>query len=302
VLFGDSRLNGDARSGVRLSVGMWLDDCHTCGIGGEFFILGNQGDHFTARSPGVPILARPFFNTLTRSPDAQIVAFPGLATGAISASAESQLLGASGFVRHVLCCDCNYSVDALAGYRYLNLNERVIVDEQVQSVGQPPVGFLVSDAYQAQNQFHGGDIGLAARLVRGRFLFSGLAKLGIGANVRDVNITGSTGVIAPGAPTTNFNGGLLTTGQTGHFSDCAFALVPELRLGVGYQLTKCVRLTAGYNIMWWTHVARAGDQVNVNVNPQFLAPPLTPVAYQSPAIRDTTLWIQGLTAGVVINY
>ena len=304
VLFGDSRLNDAARSGVRLSLGMWLDDCHTCGIGGEFFILANQTDSFTGRSTGLPILARPFINVLNGLPDAQIVAYPGLANGGISASAESQLLGASGFVRHVLCCGCDYSVDALAGYRYLNLDERVSVAEQVQTAPgvQPQANFLVADAYQAQNQFHGGDIGLAAQLIRGRFSFGILGKLGIGANVRDVTITGSTGISTPGAPPANFNGGLLTTGRTGHFSDCAFALVPELRLGVGYQLSRCVRLTVGYNIMWWTNVARAGDQVNLAVNPQLLAPPLVPVAYQAPAIRDSTLWIQGLTAGLIFNY
>ena len=96
VLFGDSRLNDGSRSGVRLSVGMWLDDCQTRGLGSEFFILGNSGESFTGRSSGTPILARPFFNTLTQTPDAQIAALDPLAFGSVSASAVSQSAGCVG--------------------------------------------------------------------------------------------------------------------------------------------------------------------------------------------------------------
>ena len=301
VLFGDSRPNDGGRSGVRMTIGAWLDACRTCGVGGEFFILCNQGDDFTVRSTGVPILARPFFNTLTQTPDAQLVAFPELASGAISASVESQLLGASGFFRHVLRSGCDYSVEGLWGYRYLNLNERVTVDEQVVPV-QDPATFLVHDSFQTQTQFHGGDIGLAGYLTRGRVTFSAIGKVGIGVNVRDLRVDGSTGINVLGQLPLYFDGGLLTSGRTGHTSDSVFALVPEFRLGVGYQITDCIRLTAGYNLIVWTNVARAGEQIDVNLNPNQLPPPLTPVIAQTPSIRDTTIWVQGLSLGLLFNY
>lgn len=308
VLFGDSVFHDGARSGVRLTIGTWLDSCRSCGVGGEFFILFSQGEDFTVRSNGTPILARPIFNTLTQAPDSSIVAYPSLASGGVSASSESQLLGASGFFRHVLCGGCEYTVEGLWGYRYLHLNERVVVDEQVLAgpfppdPQNPPASFLVHDSFRTQTQFHGGDVGLAAYVTRGRFVLSALAKLGVGANVRDLRIEGSTGMSVPGSLPTNFNGGLLTVGRTGETSDCVFALVPEVRLGVGYQITDCIRLSVGYNAMWWTNVARAGDQINLAVNPNLLTPPLVPVAVQPPAIRDTTLWIQGLSLGLLFNY
>jgi hypothetical protein len=308
ALFGDSVLHGTARSGVRLTIGTWLDSCRTCGVGGEFFILFSQGEEFAARSSGLPILARPFFNTVNQAQDSQLVAYPALASGAVSASSESQLLGASAFFRHVLTSDCDCTVEGLWGYRYLNLNERIIVDQE-SVVGpfppdplNPPVSFLIHDSFRAQTQFHGGDVGLAAYAMRGRFVLSALARLGVGANVRDLRLEGSTGISAPGALPNNFNGGILTVGRTGETSDCVFALVPEVRLGLGYRVTDCIQLTVGYNSMWWTNVARAGDQVDLAVNPNFFPPPVAPFVNRPPAIRDTTVWIQGLSFGLLFNY
>jgi hypothetical protein len=293
---------------VRLTIGTWLDSCQTCGVGGEFFILFSQGEEFAARSSGLPILARPFFNTVNQTQDSQLVAYPALASGAVSASSESQLLGASAFFRHVLTSDCDCTVEGLWGYRYLNLNERIIVDQE-SVVGpfppdplNPPVSLLIHDSFRTQTQFHGGDVGLAAYATRGRFVLSGLAKLGVGANVRDFRLEGSSGISAPGALPNNFNGGILTVGRTGETSDCVFALVPEVRLGLGYRVTDCLQLTVGYNSLWWTNVARAGDQVDLSVNPNFFPPPVVPFVAQPPAIRDTTVWIQGLSFGLLFNY
>src|SRR5690606_8692066 len=111
---------------------------------------------------------------------------------------------------------------------------------------------------------------------------------------------GSTGISVPGSPPANINGGLLTAGRTGHYSDCVFALVPEVRLGVGYQLTDCARVTLGYNLMWWTNVARAGDQIDLNVNPRLLPPATAPAV--PIAIKDSTLWIQGVSVGLAFDY
>jgi hypothetical protein len=308
VLFGDTRMNDGGRSGVRLTIGMWLDDCRTCGVGGEFFILGNQGDNFSARSSGISsILARPFFNTLSQSPYAHLVSLDPRVFGSVSASVESQLLGASAFFRHPVCCGSDFSLEAIAGYRYLNLNERVTINESARTgeiapgLPVPQVSFLLYDSFQTQTQFHGGDFGLAARLNSGRFSFSALGKVALGANIRDLTIAGSTGITVPGTPPASVDGGLLTVGRTGHVSDSIFACVPELRLGVGYRVASGITLTAGYNLIWWSNVARAGDQIDLRVNPALLPPAQSP-AIATPAIRDTSIWIQGLAVGVMFNY
>ena len=96
--------------------------------------------------------------------------------------------------------------------------------------------------------------------------------------------------------------GLLTAGRTGSVDSCIFAVVPEVRVGVGYRLTDCIQVTVGYNLMWWTNVVRAGDQIDLAVNPNQLPPVVGPIAVQAPGIRDTTMWVQGLSLGVLFNY
>jgi hypothetical protein len=309
VLFGGRTFHDDGRSGVRLTIGTWLDGCRTCGVGGEFFILGNSGEDFTARSTGTPLLARPIFNTLTQAPEVRFVAAQGFLSGDVSASSESQLLGAAAYFRHVLSSECDCAFEGVWGYRYLNLNERITIDHRANVTNSPPGApppilpqTLVHDSFRTQTQFNGGDIGLAGYVTRGRLVFSTLGKLGIGVNSRDLRLEGSTGISALGSPPANFTGGLLTAGRTGETSDRVFALVPEIRVGVGYQITDCVRLTVGYNAFWWTNVARAGEQIDLAVNPNQLPPPLSPVVVQTPAIRDTTLWVQGLSLGLLFNY
>src|SRR5262249_34751207 len=56
-------------------LGCWLNDCHTLGVEGDFFMLGSEGAGFAGSSNGSPILARPFFNTTTGRPDAELISF-----------------------------------------------------------------------------------------------------------------------------------------------------------------------------------------------------------------------------------
>ena len=62
VLFGDSLINGEGRSGGRLQCGIWLNPCHMFGIEGEYLALGDEVVHFRDWSSGDPILSRPFYD------------------------------------------------------------------------------------------------------------------------------------------------------------------------------------------------------------------------------------------------
>ena len=99
VLFGDSSVNGGWRSGGRLSAGYWFDPQHTSGIEASFFGLEQASTGFNASSASTPILARPFFNAITNAQDAQLIAFPGVLSGSVSASETSRLYGAGALYR-----------------------------------------------------------------------------------------------------------------------------------------------------------------------------------------------------------
>ena len=90
-------------------MGMWLDCCHTWGIEGNYFTLGQQSAGFeNCLSNGYPALSRPFIDTNpTAQQDAELVAFPGLLAGRVIASASDDFQSAGLHFRHNLCCwDC----------------------------------------------------------------------------------------------------------------------------------------------------------------------------------------------------
>lgn len=308
VLFGGDRQDQDPPNGFRLGAGMWLDDCRTWGIGAEVFWLQGQPDGFLAASTGFPPLARPVFNTITGQPDAEITAFPGLATGSVAVTTESQLCGAGAFLRKAICCGDCCSIDALVGYRYLNLDEQLVIAENLQAAdvtaGAPPVGtaFALTDAYKTRTQFHGADFGLAAHLTQGKYFVDVIGKVAFGCNVREVTSGGSTRIAVPTLAPETFSGGLYTAGPPARATDQVFAVVPELRLNVGCQLTDCVRAFVGYSVLGWTNVVRPGDQIDQGVNPALLAPPLVPVPPRAVPLQDSQLWLHGFSVGVAVQF
>ena len=307
VLIGNSEVNGDARLGGRFTAGYWLDDCQRWGIGGEFFFLGDSNESFAIASPGNPILARPFINSLTGAQDAQLIAFPGVANGSFAVSSSNEILGAAGYVTRTLCCTCNARFGVLAGYRYLRMEEEIAIAERLtaQAGGTAvPAGttFLLSENYRALNQFHGGDIGLTGRVHRGSLFFDGMARLGIGVTRREVSVAGATTIQPPGGAATTLPGALLVQGTPVTVRDDAFSLVPEFRLAVGYHLTDSLSVFAAYNLMWWTNVARAADQIGLQSNPALIPPPVGPTGPATVTLRDSTMWIQGVSVGLAWNY
>src|SRR5262249_55814159 len=85
VLFGDQTVFGGGRSGARLSLGYQCDGEHlweTWGISGRFFALEGASRQFAASSTGDPILAIPRIDA-AGAPAATLLAFPGLASGAV---------------------------------------------------------------------------------------------------------------------------------------------------------------------------------------------------------------------------
>lgn len=308
VVLGDDRVNDGWRSGVRLSAGLWLDDCRTCGVGVEGFRLADPGEGFLVQSNGSPALVRPVVNTLTGQADAEITAFPGLAVGGVSVATESQLCGAGAYAIKALCGGPGgCSLYALAGYRYLSLEERLTITEAVTSVdltpGAPPVGtvFTLVDSYRTRNQFHGADVGLAGHWANGCFFADLIGKVAVGCNARDVEIGGTSRIAVPGLAPTVAAGGLYTIGAPASASDQVLSVVPEIRLNVGYQFG-CVRVFGGYNLLCWTNVVRPGAQVDQAVNPNLLPPALGPIPPRSVPFQSETLWLHGWTVGLSVAF
>ncbi len=307
ILFGDTNVNNDARSGGQITAGLWLNQCQTLGFEASFFGLERQSTFFDASSSGIPILARPFFQIdEPAGPNSLLIAYPGFAAGNIHVAATSNFYGAEALFRANLCCTCCCRLDLLAGYRFLNLNESLNVEDTIVSLSpdsEVPVGtkFVEADNFGTRNNFNGGVIGVDGECRCGCWTFGGYAKVALGCNSREVNISGFT-------TSTVFGGtlpGSLTAlpSNSGRHHDNGFGVVPEFGVRAYYQVTNNIRAGIGYSFLYWTNVVRPGDQVDLVVNSTQL-PPGTLAGPARPAFsfHTTDFWAQGLNFGIEFRY
>lgn len=318
VLFGGNTVNDTMQSGGRITLGVFLDACRRNSVELDYFVLSDATDNFSATSTGDPILARPFFNMVTGLESAELVAFPNVITGNVSVDTLTRFQGGGVRVRHVLCCgeDCGpsllspvpqpgaYRYEVLMGFRTLSLNDQVSITENLTAVS-PSGTFVLNDTFQSLNQFNGFDLGMAMQWRRGRWTTDLQSRVAFGNTHSTVNIRGNT-TINNGTQTQNFNGGLLAQRTNiGDYSDDFFSVVPEIGLTIGYDLTPNIRLLVGYSLIYWSQVARAGNQISLDVNPNLIPPeavPFTGPLRPAFAFQETDFWAYGINAGVDIRF
>ncbi len=310
VLYGGNKVLTDAFDGGRLRFGVWLDKCHQWGLGAEYFQIGQETDSFRATSGGNPILARPFFNTQLGREDSELIAYPNVVSGTGGVDVSSELVGWGVHLRNLRQCNegCNSGffcgcpehfcsrTEAMFGYRNLQLDESVAITESLVGIN-PTNNFQIRDQFDTRNQFSGVDFGWMYRRTRGYWTFDALMRLALGNTRQTVTINGNTR-IDNAAPLT---GGLLAqTSNIGTYKRDEFAVVPEIDLNIGYQLTDQLRLIGGYTFIYWSNVVRPGDQISRDLNTDQLPPPITP---STGALRPefnfvtTDYWVQGLNFG-----
>ena len=303
ILFGDELAGQKVQSGGRVALGLWLDPEHNTSVGGRFFALGGDKTHFSVASTGDPILARPFFNALIDQQDARLIAFPDVAAGSINAKLENQnVLGTEAFLEMMMVRDCDRRIDAVVGYQFLRLDDWFQINSSSQILEAGPFQGVITDQtdrFSAQNQFHGGVIGLKGHLARGCWSWDVLGKVGIGNLNERVSIFGQT-TITPlaGAPITNPGGLLAQPSNIGNYSRNKFIYVPELTANLRYYVNRCVSFHVGYNIIWLSDLALSGQQIDFGVNP---AQPVGP-ARPAFAFRDQDYWLQGINFGMNFDF
>ena len=85
------------------------------------------------------------------------------------------------------------------------------------------------------------------------------------------------------------------------YGDDDFAVVPEVGITLRYQLTCRLRATFGYSFIYWSDVARPGEQIDTRLNPNLFPPeqvPFSGALRPRFVFRDTDFWAQGLNFGV----
>jgi len=103
-------------------------------------------------------------------------------------------------------------------------------------------------------------------------------------------------------------GGVLALpSNSGHFSRDRFAVVPEIDINIGYQVTDHLRAFVGYSFLYSSNVVRPGDIIDRTVNLTQLPSNLGPGSLTGPArpmiiVRDTEFWAQGMNFGLEFRY
>jgi hypothetical protein len=148
--------------------------------------------------------------------------------------------------RNDCCCSCPQSFEWLAGFRYLSLREKLVINGQRNEVGG--VENANYDVWSS-NDLYGGQLGARWRVCHGGWSWEATAKGGVFANSENEK---QQFIDFPNFPLRPLVSG---SGSTTSF-------VGELNLTGIYQINNVWGIRAGYNLMWIEGVALAPDQLD----------------------------------------
>jgi hypothetical protein len=329
TLFGDRSLGYGTFSGLRLDGTFWLDRQSCFGVEASGFVLQKRAVHFDAAGDanGQPFLARPFVNALTGNENtyfvAQNFADPNLSagmTGAVGISSSTRLWSWEANAFALLHQTNSLTAVALAGFRSLGLDEDLKIGETLSNVVpgggtsflgtiiDPPGSVSTFDSFQTRNRFYGPQLGGRVDWQRGPVSVGLVTKVALGVTQEQVRIDGSSTLLNAGVPMATVPGGILSqvTNSGSHFRN-EFAVVPEVGLNLGIQITPSLQARIGYTFLYWSDVARPGAQVDRRINPGLVPTDFTfgtPGGAAQPAFafHSSDFWAQGLNLGLEFRY
>lgn len=324
VVLGGKKVKEDWRSGGKFSLGYWLDDERCLGVEANYFFLPNESKHhsvFSSGQPGSGFLSTPFYNVITNAEDAFPISNsdPLLGDGAFSGLASyklrNEMQGAELNALLVWHEACEWKVGLLAGFRYLNFDEKFSFVTNSPYLAFPEDVFITTDKFDVQNNFYGGQIGIGLDYATDCFSFDLKGKVALGATYGKVDIHGHlltndfNVVPSTGEPLVYAGGIFALPTNIGNHKKTFFTVIPEVNVNFGYQVMDCLRLKLGYSFLYVSKVLRATTQVNRYINPtqsaaiEFVPNPAL-VGEASPKAHKKTdsLWAQGLNVGLEFSF
>jgi len=223
------------------------------------------------------------------------------------------VLGADGYARTLLYCAPGRRLDLIGGYQFSRVDDELQINHHTDF--DPPI-FAASadlqDLFSTVNKFHGGELGLLGEFGKGPVRLSVLAKVGLGNMNETVTISGQSTVTDAGGGTALSNGGVLALPTNiGVYEQDKFAVIPEADVKLIFKLTQHVEMSVGYNFIYWNTLALAGNQIDTSIgglptvnSSQWFGGQLDPAGGPFPkfaGIKDSDLWLQGLTVGLIVR-
>ena len=310
TVFGGGAVDDGARSGLRLTVGRWMDGNYDVSIFGRFLTLDNETVGFQQFSNGSPILARPFFDVNIPGQNADLIAYAGqvgddIIIGSVDAHTVNEIIGAELLASVPIIRGWGHRLDLIGGYQFSRMNDGLSVSTHLISkdpAGVLPVDSTIDgfDSFRAANEFHGGVVGGQVEIQHGALVFQALGKVGLGNMHQSLAINGGLRTETPGGAVNNFVGNLLAQKTNiGAYEQDVFVAIPEVNLTVSYRLTERLEVSAGYTAMYWSRALLAGNQIDSSVNlTQLTGPLIGPARPQFLGFQTTDFWVQGFNVGL----
>ena len=313
VLYGGGSTGTEWANGVRVRVGGPVDIGSPFGWELGAFYTQPQATGAAFASRDFPVLARPFYDTFAGQPAAFVFGLTDLVDGLVSVRTRTTFWGfdalanAQVFDGHT----------AFAGLKYLEMTDdlQVLTQDRVGDIWTFLNGtFLPAGTFEAQgdrfhvrNQFTGAQAGWRYRHGFGRVGLDVRAALSVGVTNQRLTTEGGTVTVDPAGVVRAARAGFLALpSNSGQFERDRCTAIPELGARVTYQVKPGVSLFAGYDVLYWCNVARAGDQVDLGQDPR-----QNPSSFNftggraaRPAVllRDTDFWAHGFNFGVRVEY
>lgn len=321
ALLGQS-IEYDALYGFQGEIGKYLDDARmwSVDVRGFYLFESSKSFNFASDAGGNPLITRPFFNALSNTESAFFNASPGEASGTAFAEARAELFGGEVNGRANFGSAGGVRGNVLLGFRYLRLNESLVIRDTLRPLApgiltflgadvNPPDSIADQDSFSTKNSFYGGQIG-------GQLLFDiswltvgVFSKVALGATDQKATISGSSTLTTAAGSTTVPGGVLAVETNSGTHSRTVLGIVPEWGMNLGVNLSQNIRVTGGYSFLMWSRVARPGTIIDRAVNPSYVptdpafgTAPVPPAPQFRFADNDGAFWVHTFNAGLELVF
>lgn len=319
---GGDEINFHTFSGVRVNAGWWFNENQSVGIEGSLFVLPTKstGTPNLVAAPGLPTLARPFFDTALNRQNSRLLTRPNTFTGGFQTEATQMVWGAE--VLPVLRWIDNgdlLTVDLMTGFKFLSVEESLTITDFAAAgpIGvanyngqeyRTPATTYVQDRFATANRFYGATFGARTNLNYEAFTLGVTGKFAIGQVRQQVRVDGTTTLAGPFPTVQVTPSGFYATGaNSGSFEQNKFAVLPEVGLNLAVQLTSHLTMTLGYSTMYISEVLRPGDQLSNSLNSTLIPTGQNYGARfgpQTPGLPFTSnsFWANGFNFGFAYGY
>jgi hypothetical protein len=301
VIYGDGRLrtrHDDRFVGGRITLG-WSACDQAWGLEGRAFFLERDSTHFKVVSDGTTLLARPFFNAANGSTASEIIAGPtadGLRDGGFVGYSRVELFGQEANGTLLLGQSDNLRCDLILGVRFLQMRDRLDLTAAGHLLPERAILYGLDDHFRAHTAFYGGQVGLKSQYTWNRWFIDLRGTAALGGDDVLVRAYGDRIYHTPRERIASLYGLAVQPSNTGSHSHAEVDFATEAAINVGYRLTSHVGLFAGYTFLYWNNPVRAGDQVDLLLNPNQAGP------HPSIPFRSDHFWAQGFNVGLELGW